>query len=78
MIESRITGRAYGLVDDNSLVKLPASQVINTRLTWLVLFRNVGAEIFARVNNVTDDVTLPQLGLPGPGREVHAGVQVSF
>ncbi len=78
IVESQITGRAYGLADDNSLVMLPASQVIHTRLAWLALFRSMSAEVFARVNNLTDDMTLPQLGLPGPGREVHAGLQLAF
>ena len=78
MAESIITGHAYGLADDNTHVGLPGSVIINTRISWLFLYRRYAMEMFARVNNMTDDLTLPQLGLPGPGREFHAGLEVSL
>ena len=73
-----LTGRAYGLLETGILEPLPRSGVLNTRVSYLFVHNSWAAEAFARVNNVTDAVTLPQLGLPGPGREFHAGMQVSF
>lgn len=77
-VESFTVGRAYGLTTDNRYISLPGSVVLNTRLSWLMLFRRYALEMFARVNNLNDATTLPQLGLPGPGREFHAGLQVSL
>ena len=76
--ESNFTGRAYGLAYDNRFVTLPGSIIVNTRVSWLILLNSYALEAFARINNVTDETTLPQLGLPGPGREVHAGLQISL
>ena len=77
-VESFTVGRAYGLTTDNRYISLPGSVVLNTRLSWLMLFSRYALEMFARVNNLNDATTLPQLGLPGPGREFHAGLQVSL
>ena len=77
-VESFITGPAHGLATNNQFVTLPASAILNTRVSWLLLLNQVALEIFGRVNNLADATELPQLGLPGPGREVHLGVQVSF
>ncbi|MDE2732037.1 MAG: TonB-dependent receptor [Bacteroidota bacterium] len=76
--ESFITGQAHGLATNNQFVTLPASAILNARVSWLLLLNQVVLEVFGRVNNLTDDTELPQLGLPGPGREVYLGVQVSF
>lgn len=72
------TGRAYGLDEDNVFLPLPTSLVFNARLSYLFIRGRWATELFARVNNATDQVTLPQLGLPGPGREFHVGIDVSF
>ena len=78
LMETVLTGRAYGLADDNTLTPLPTSIVINARLAYLLIHGRWAAEAFTRVNNATDDVAWSQLGLPGPGRELNAGLQVSF
>ena len=79
LAEYIMTGEAYGLRDTGSLARLPSSHVFNARLSYLMIFsRQWAAEAFARVNNATDSVMLPQLGLPGPGREFHVGMQLSF
>jgi len=78
MLEYELTGRAYGLTDTGSLARLPRASVINARVGYLLVLDRWAAEAFARLNNATDTVTLPQLGLPGPGRAVQAGMQVSF
>jgi len=77
--EIELTGPARGLDDDNSLVDLEASAIVNLRLAYhLVLpFNSNGTcEVFVRANNVFDDLTMPQLGLPGAGREVLAGMKI--
>ncbi len=78
ILESQYSGEAHGLGEDNRLIPLPNSLVTNTRLAWLVLYSRYSAELFVRVNNLTDEAVLPQLGLPGPGRAFHAGLQVTF
>ena len=78
MLQTVFTGRAYGLDDDNVFVPLPTSLVLNARLSYLFIRGRFATEVFARVNNATDDLTLPQLGLPGPGREFHVGLEVAF
>lgn len=78
LVQTIVTGRAHGLSDDNTLISLPSSTVINARIGYLFIRRRFATEIFARVNNATDDITLPQLGLPGPGRDIQAGLGVSF
>jgi len=76
--ENYYSGRAYGLGDDNQLINLPSSLVANVRLSWLKVVRNYSAEIFGRINNITDEIVLPQLGLPAPGREFHIGIQLTL
>ena len=78
LMEYRMTGKAYGLADTGTLVRLPQSNVMNARVGYLFMLNRWAAEAFARVNNAGDGVTLSQLGLPGPGREYGAGMQVSF
>ncbi len=78
VLEEQYTGKAHGLAQNNAFVPLERSMVTNIRLAWLVLYKQYSAEVFARGNNITDAVTLPQLGLPGPGRALHGGVQVTF
>ena len=78
LFQTIFTGRAYGLDEDNAFQRLPTSLVFNARLSYLFIQGGFATEVFARVNNATDEVTLPQLGLPGPGREFHVGLDVSF
>ncbi len=77
-MEAVYTGKAHGLAPANELVPLACSFVVNARLTMLMLPGRWGIQLIARINNITDDVVLPQLGLPGPGREVAAGLEISF
>ncbi len=78
MLQTVFTGRAYGLDDDNVFVPLPTSLIVNARMGYLLIRGRLATEFFVRVNNATDDLTVPQLGLPGPGREFHVGIEVSF
>ena len=80
MFQSVYTGRAYALDEDNTLATLPTSLILNGRLAYRLFLprRQIFAEFFVRADNVTDEVSLPQLGLPGPGREIRGGVSVSL
>ncbi len=78
VLEAAGTGRAHGLAEDNSQVPLTASIALNGRIAWLAVVGSSSVQLFTRVNNITDEVVLPQLGLPAPGREVLGGLEMSF
>jgi len=78
LFQTVFTGRAYGLDEENVFQPLPSSLLFNARFAYLFIQGRFATELFARVNNATDEVTLPQLGLPGPGREFRVGLDVSF
>lgn len=72
------TGRAFDLADSGDAIELPASNSLNLRG-----FLNIGAWfgqdvlLTAAVDNATDELILPQLGLPAPGRSFHVGVRIN-
>ncbi|MEM1094403.1 MAG: TonB-dependent receptor [Bacteroidota bacterium] len=72
------TGRAWGLGEDNAFVALPRAMQLNLRVGRRVQVGSVFAEVYARADNLTDALVLPQLGLPAPGRALMAGLNVSF
>ncbi|GMQ80864.1 MAG: hypothetical protein BMS9Abin05_0293 [Rhodothermia bacterium] len=76
----RQIGRAYALDLDNVQVALPSSTVVNLRVAIRRYFQTGGIfiEIYGGLNNVTDELVLPQLGLPGTGREMRFGASLSF
>jgi iron complex outermembrane receptor protein len=81
LLEPTFRGHAFSPDDDNVLQELPTSLVLNARLGYRFVRsgkRVIASEIFVRVNNAADELTLPQLGLPGAGREVLAGIDLSF
>lgn len=78
VLEGVYTGQAHGLAPDNDLVPLASSLVFSTRVAMLMLSGRRGIQLYGRLNNVTDEVVLPQLGLPGPGREAIFGIDITF
>ncbi|MCZ6704890.1 MAG: TonB-dependent receptor [Bacteroidetes bacterium] len=76
----RRVGRAYGQDLNNDQVALPPSSELNLRAAIRRYFHVGGIfiELYAGLNNVTDEVVSPQLGLPGIGREMRAGASLSF
>jgi len=80
MLQSSYTGRAFSLNPDNTLAKLPTSFVLNARAAYRLYIpsRRLFTEVFIRVDNLFDDVVMPQQGLPGPGRELRSGISISF
>ncbi len=75
--EAVYTGVAYS-PDGDGFARLDPSLTLNLRAGYRLTAGGVSAEVFARVNNLTDAVVLPQLGLPGPGRELQAGFKLAL
>ncbi len=81
LVQATGTGQAYGRAEDNRLVTLPSSLVLDARVGYRVRLGQpavVIGELFARVDNLTDATVLPQLGLPGPGRAVSLGFDLTI
>lgn len=77
--ELQYTGLAYSPNDDNEMVRLEPSAVLNLRLAYRFSpWDDTMAQIYLRVNNATDALVQPQLGLPAPGREILGGVKLSL
>lgn len=74
-LELRHTGEALDEDEDGRVVTLPSSTEINLRI-----FRTLGESgdgrwrAYAGIDNLTDELVLPQLGLPQPGRTALVGV----
>ena len=78
VLETVYTGRAYSLNDFNEFVPLQRSVVFNVRVSQTVHVSWRTLELFARADNVTDELVLPQLGLPAAGRMVSGGVKFAL
>lgn len=77
-LDGEYTGRAYSLDEDNAFVPLPTAFVMNVRVGQRVSLGAARVEVYGRSDNLTDEVVVPQLGLPGPGRSFAGGVEVDF
>ncbi len=77
-VEGVYTGRAYSLSDKNQFVPLKTSLTFNVRVSQRIDLAPRWVELFVRADNVTDQVVLPQLGLPAAGRMVSGGVKVEL
>lgn len=78
-IELVHTGLAYSPNDNNEMVRLEPSTVVNLRLAYrFTPWGETLAQLYARINNATDALVQPQLGLPAAGREIVAGVKLSL
>ncbi|HMB93533.1 MAG TPA: TonB-dependent receptor [Rhodothermales bacterium] len=81
LLEPVLRGHAYSPDDDDVFQQLPTALILNARLGYRLVrsgSRVIASELFVRINNATDELVLPQLGLPGPGREVIVGIDLSF
>ncbi len=76
--EFRRVGPAVDLSPGGLRALLPAGNEINLRTRLGVARLKSGARLFltGSVDNLTDDVITPQLGLPAPGRSVRIGFQL--
>ena len=74
--------RVGGAVDQDpagNKARLPGGNEINLRARWQVatLGDDTPLSLTASIDNLTDDVITPQLGLPLSGRAVRVGVQIN-
>ncbi len=76
LVQLHYRGRAWALDEENRLQELPDALLLHVRLAYRLPIPSGQVEGFVRINNVTDTAVWPQLGLPGPGRELRLGVQV--
>jgi len=78
--QASATGGTYARTNANTFTRLPDALVLDARAALsLDVFApdassSFGGEVFLRVDNLTDEARYLQLGLPGPGRQVRAGV----
>lgn len=76
--ELRRTGDAVDLAPDGGPARLPPSTEVNLRASIPVI-RSAGGwqlSLTAAVDNLTDALVLPQLGLPLPGRTIRLGIRM--
>ncbi len=76
--EFRRVGPAVDLGPDGEGAELPSGNEINLRSRYRLLQSLGGHRLFltASIDNVTDDLITPQLGLPLPGRSFRIGLQL--
>lgn len=67
-------------VQQSVFIELPEALVFNLRLSRTFTFNDqvLAGRLFARVDNLTDELRVLQLGLPGAGREFEAGVKFTL
>ena len=77
--ELRRVGPAVDLAPDGNKARLAPGNEINLRGRWQVakVWRGSRMALTASVENLTDDVITPQLGLPLPGRSLRVGLQLN-
>ncbi|MDZ7658757.1 TonB-dependent receptor [Fodinibius sp.] len=79
--QTEYTGGIYNRNEQNNFVLLPDALIFDGRISYDLFQKkssSIGGELFFRVNNITNDLRVLQLGLPGPGRKLLAGVKVQF
>lgn len=75
--EAEHVGQAYSLDAAGALVPLARSTSFNWRAGYAFSGTTRRGELFVHVDNLTDVLVEPQLGLPAPGREVRIGITVN-
>lgn len=74
--ELRYIGVALDEDEDGSVVKLPTATTLDLRLFRTLRRDESGLwRAYAGIDNVSDELVLPQLGLPQPGRTAVIGLQ---
>jgi iron complex outermembrane receptor protein len=72
------TGHAFDENEDGSLARLSGSTELNLKFYVPVKYTSYGVwQIYGAVNNITDTVVLPQLGLPDAGRSFKLGIRLT-
>ncbi len=80
MGQVRYTDRVYARNDENEFVRLPSSVITDARIGYDLsgLGRIEEGALFVRVDNLLDDAKFIGLGLPGSGRSIRAGLEVTL
>lgn len=80
MGQARHTGGTYARNQQNRFVRLDDALILDVRLGYdlTMLTSSFEGEIFARIDNATDEAKFIGLGLPGPGRSVRAGIELAL
>lgn len=74
--ELRHIGHAFDEDEDGSVVTLPTAMTLDIRLFRTVHRDDDGQwRVYAGIDNLSDELVLPQLGLPQPGRTAMLGLQ---
>jgi len=74
-VEVRHVGGAFDVDEAGELRRLPNSNVVDFRVFREFLHNLRGRwQLYASADNVTDELVLPQLGLPLPGRSASIGI----
>ena len=69
--EMNHTGRAFDEDEDGSIQALNRSNEFNVQFFVPIRETRLGSlQFYGALNNITDTVVLPQLGLPAPGRTI--------
>jgi iron complex outermembrane receptor protein len=77
-LQGVVTGTTWSVDAANQQQAIDPSLVVNARLAWQAAVGPLAGEVFARVDNATNALLLPTLGLPEPGRTLWAGVKAAF
>jgi iron complex outermembrane receptor protein len=78
--QGRYTAGTQARNESNNYVELPSSLVLDARLGYTIapLVPGGSGELFARADNLLDEATYYQLGLPGAGRQFRAGISLTL
>ena len=78
--EAEFTGTQYGINSNFSdgYEKLDATTALNLRLAKGIVISSLYNEIYVRINNITDEYILTQVGLPSAGRTFIVGLTTNF
>lgn len=74
------TGGTYARNQRNEFERLPSSLIADARVSYRLpsLVDIEEGEVFVRIDNLTDEARFLQLGLPGPGRSLRAGIELTL
>lgn len=80
LLQSEYMGGVYARNLQNKFVTLPNALTFDARLSYNINTGGWlnGSSLFVRANNLTDELQVLQLGLPGPGRNFLAGLKLEI
>ncbi|WCL53276.1 TonB-dependent receptor plug domain-containing protein [Gimibacter soli] len=77
-VEANHTGHAYDEAEDGTTARLEGSTELNVKFYIPVKETSFGVwQLYGALNNITDALVLPQLGLPEAGRAFKVGIRFS-